>query len=158
MFWNKKLNLSALVEEEKQELENIEDTKETPVEETPVEETPVEETPVEETPVEETDEEREKRYEQMTSKITFDEEVKEDIDIWEENSEIFWNYTSEFKWKENIIFENFKKLKNLPKTNPIFVWTIILITISFIWSLFVLAPEKHSFTIYKNNIQDVLDW
>ncbi len=37
-------------------------------------------------------------------------------------------------------------------------WTIILITVSFIWALFIFAPEKHSFTIYKNNIQDVLDW
>ena len=82
------------------------------------------------------------------------------------NSELFWNYKSDFDWKEEKIIKEIEiKRKNLreklkePKTRIMLVVTLIVITTSFIAWLFYLYPEKHSFNKYSkvitNNINNI---
>lgn len=80
------------------------------------------------------------------------EEVKKE----EEKNELFSNYVSSFKEKEDSLLAKIKKLKNLPKTRPVFLSVIILITISWIWMLFVIDPDTHSFEHYKVSILNIL--
>ncbi len=68
------------------------------------------------------------------------------------NIELFPAYTSKFKKKQGSLLQEIKKLKRLPKTNKIFVITLLWATIGWIALLFILAPEKHNLNYYKTSL------
>jgi hypothetical protein len=53
--------------------------------------------------------------------------------------------------------EKIKKLKSLPKTRPLFVSSLIIFTIAWIWLLFYIDPENHSIENYKTSIINIID-
>ncbi|USN59262.1 MAG: hypothetical protein H6767_04220 [Candidatus Peribacteria bacterium] len=58
--------------------------------------------------------------------------------------EIFSQYTSEFIEKEPHIMEKIRKLKEMPRTRPLFVSSLVLVTIAGIGLLFYIDPGTHS--------------
>lgn len=86
--------------------------------------------------------------------LNTEKEEKED-----ENKELFWNYQSDFDKKQSNIFEQIEEKKKKiqeklkqPKTRVTFVLSLLLITISIIWSLFYFDPEHHSLERYQTSI------
>ena len=75
-----------------------------------------------------------------------------------QNEDLFSNYESDYKKKESRVIETIHKLKKLAdikkltKTNKIFVVSIIMATVVWIWFLFYIDPETHSLENYKASI------
>lgn len=184
MEWEKKLNLSALINkktddleikkpeiivEEKKEVKEVKKEKDIDIEmkeknekitikpisiDIPSEEKKSE-TPNEENIEEKKDTQIKKQEKEKYGDIISKIDVKSEIEDGKENKwEIFSNYKSDFIWKENKIYESIKKLKNMPKTNFIFLWLIIGITLISISWMFKFFPEKHSIQNYKTSIID----
>lgn len=80
-------------------------------------------------------------------------------DVYEdENAEVFTNYESDFKKKESKVLEWIQKLKEIAnikkmsKTNKIFVFSIIGLTVIGVSFLVYLEPNKHTLENYKASI------
>lgn len=71
--------------------------------------------------------------------------------------DVFVNYKSDFSSEEIWILEKIKRLKKYikPRTNIIFLFTVISSTLLWIVLLFITAPEIHNLENYKNNIINV---
>ena len=70
----------------------------------------------------------------------------------EEKQGVFKNYTSDFDKKSMSFMERIRSIGKTPKTRVGLVLSLILISCTWIGALMIIAPEKHSFTIYKTNI------
>ncbi|MCP4523432.1 MAG: hypothetical protein GY828_04370 [Candidatus Gracilibacteria bacterium] len=74
------------------------------------------------------------------------------------SGDLFGNYQSEFEKKESKVLEtlrNLKKItdiKNMKKTNKIFLSGITLLAITGIGGLYYIEPDKHTFHNYKTSI------
>lgn len=110
--------------------------------------------------------------------ISLDSIQKNSIDIWdlriqnenkkkepilvkqvinEPKKELFANYEAAFAKKKDSIMQKIQKLKNLPKTRPLFVSSLIIITVTWIWWLFYIDPKTHSLENYKTSIINIID-
>lgn len=65
---------------------------------------------------------------------------------------LFMNYKSEFENKENAVLAQIKKLKNLPKTRPLFVASLIWLLVFGLLGLYLINPEKNNLKYYKASI------
>ncbi len=65
---------------------------------------------------------------------------------------LFTNYKSEFENKENAVLAQIKKLKNLPKTRPLFVASLIWLLVFGLIGLYFINPEKNNLKYYKASI------
>lgn len=90
------------------------------------------------------------------------EQSENDIQIDDENWEVFLNYKSDFKEVEESVFTNLRKKRQkiqqklrMPKTRIWLVISLVILTISFISGLFIFSPEHHSYSIYKANILEL---
>ena len=71
--------------------------------------------------------------------------------------ELFSNYEGAFAKKDDSIMKKIKKLKSLPKTRPLFVSSLIIMTIIWIWWIFYIDPKNHSFDSYKTSVINAFD-
>lgn len=65
---------------------------------------------------------------------------------------VFKNYSSDFDRKSISFIDRVRSIGKAPKTRiGLLIWMIVISSIG-IGSLMIIAPEKHSFSIYKTNI------
>lgn len=90
-------------------------------------------------------------------------EEKNEIEIENENWELFLNYKSDFKSEEKSLFSNLRKKRiqiqeklRMPKTRIWLVISLLILTISIISGLFIFSPEHNSYSIYKANILEIM--
>lgn len=75
-----------------------------------------------------------------------------------ENKEIhFNNYTSDFEKKSKNIFKRVQNFKYAPKTRKWLILWLISFTVIIISGLMIIYPEKHSISIYKASILDIIN-
>ena len=70
----------------------------------------------------------------------------------------FTNYKSKFKDESENIIKRIRNFKYSPKTRTGFVFSLILITALWIWSMMILFPERHSLEIYRTSLIDLYQW
>lgn len=67
----------------------------------------------------------------------------------------FTNYVSDFEKESENVFKKIRNFDYSPKTNIVFLLSIVSITILIIGTLMVFFPEKHSLKIYKASILEL---
>ena len=82
--------------------------------------------------------------------IDLDSNIEDDED-WKD---LFKNYESDLNKNKDKLFNKINKLKNLvkPKTRVWFLILIVILTIIWIATLFLLMPEKHNINTYEENL------
>lgn len=68
---------------------------------------------------------------------------------------IFWNYKSGFQEKSQNLMDTIRNFTRKPKTRVWLLLFLIVASASTIGWLMLLAPEKHSFSIYKASIFEI---
>lgn len=65
---------------------------------------------------------------------------------------LFSNYESDFNTKKDTIIEKLKKLKNLPKTRPKLIYSMIWVLIIWVSWLVIISPKDSTLNNYKASI------
>lgn len=82
---------------------------------------------------------------------------KDEVKVWDETltikpEKLFSNYKSDFNTKEDTIIEKLKKIKNLPKTRPQLVYSMIWILVIWITWLVLISPKDSILNNYKASV------